>query len=48
MRIVEECSNPFSLCHRRNRGYLSVMEEDQACAMAQQDPGELEREQVML
>lgn len=38
MRTVEECPNLLSLCRRGNLGLLSVMEEDQACAMAQQDP----------
>ena len=40
MRSVEECPNPLNLCRHGNGGYLSLMEEDQACGMAQHDPGE--------
>lgn len=38
MRSVEECPNPLNICRRGNVANLSVMEEDQACALAQ-DPG---------
>ncbi|KAL8562888.1 hypothetical protein ACOMHN_004580 [Nucella lapillus] len=38
MKSVEECPNPLNLCRRGNSGYLSLIEEDQACAMAGNDP----------
>lgn len=38
MRLAEECPNPLSLCRHGNTNFLSLIEEDQACAMAQQDP----------
>ena len=45
MRSVEECPNPFSFCRRGNNGFLSIIEDDQACAMAHQDPGTIGQEQ---
>lgn len=45
MRSVEECPNPFSFCRRGNNGFLSIIEDDQACAMAHQDPGTVGQEQ---
>ena len=46
MRSVEECPNPFNLCRRGNGGFLSIIEDDQACAMAHQDPGKVGQENI--
>ncbi|CAG5130291.1 unnamed protein product, partial [Candidula unifasciata] len=37
-RHVEHCGNPLTWCFRRTHDHLSVTEEDQACAMAHQNP----------